>query len=387
MSRPRILLFSNWFAPGFKGGGSQLAIINLVHALRDEFEFWVVSRDRDVGDSHPYAGTQINTWIQKDQFHVRYQSPEEQGYFAIAEIIRSTPHELVHLNSVVSIPFAAEPLVFRRTQPREIPVLISPHGEMSPRARAEKPLRKSIYLGVTRATRLFADAHWHAASPMEERDIKEVWGADASVMVAPILPPSSVVLAKVWTRSLKTAGALRCVFLSRIDRMKNLDLAIDLISATPNATLDIYGPVGQPDYWAVCMARIAESKYSDAFRYRGSVSSDKVIETLAQYDLLVQPSRSENFGYTILESLSAGCPVLISDQTPWRALESAGIGFDLPLGKPQQFRDALVQMRDLDESTHSAWRERARSYAQTYISTSPAKVATREMYSALLHRR
>jgi len=387
MSRPRILLFSNWFAPGFKGGGSQLAIVNLVHALREEFDFWVVSRDRDVGDSQPFSGIRANAWVERERFHIRYLAPEKQGYFAIAEIIRSTPHEVMHLNSVVSLPFAAKPLLFRKSRSKGCPILISPHGEMSPRARAEKPVRKSVYLRAARMAGLFEGAHWHATSPLEERDIKDVWGTKASVTVAPILPPLMIASEPIQTRSPKAAGILRCVFLSRIDRMKNLDLAIDLISATPNATLDIYGPVGQPDYWAACLARIAESKHPDAFRYRGSVPSDQVIETLSQYDLLVQPSRSENFGYTILESLSAGCPVLISDQTPWRMLASTGIGFDLSLSKPEQFLDVMRQMRDLDETAHSSWRERARRYAQNYILTSPAKVATREMYSALLNQR
>jgi glycosyltransferase involved in cell wall biosynthesis len=38
-----------------------------------------------------------------------------------------------------------------------------------------------------------------------------------------------------------------------------------------------------------------------------------------QYDLFVFPTRGENFGHVIIESLSVGTPVLLSDRTPWRA--------------------------------------------------------------------
>lgn len=387
MLRPRILFFSNWFAPGFKGGGSQLAAVNLVQQLQDEFEFWVITRDRDLGESRPYANIRSDVWIDEGRFHVRYQPPSKQGYYAIADLIRSTHHDLMHLNSFVSIPFAAKPLIFQKLRSVGIPVLISPHGEMSPRARAKKPLRKSIYLQAGKTTGMFGNAHWHATSSLEKSDILDVWGNDVPVTIAPILPPPAISTSVIRTRKTKVGGTLRCVFLSRIDRMKNLDFAIDLVSAVSNVTLDIYGPIAQADYWAECQARIAASKYSDAFKYCGSLPSQEVIDTLSQYDLLLQPSQSENFGYTILESLSAGCPVMISDQTPWRALERAGIGFDLPLGEPAQFHSLLMQMRDLDEAAHSAWRMRARKYALEYIKTSPAKAATRDMYMTILDGR
>ena len=35
-----------------------------------------------------------------------------------------------------------------------------------------------------------------------------------------------------------------------------------------------------------------------------------------EYDLLFLPTKGENFGHVILESMSAGTPVLISDTTP-----------------------------------------------------------------------
>jgi hypothetical protein len=32
-----------------------------------------------------------------------------------------------------------------------------------------------------------------------------------------------------------------------------------------------------------------------------------------------------------VEAWSAGCPVLVSDRTPWRALAADGVGWDVPL--------------------------------------------------------
>jgi hypothetical protein len=52
---------------------------------------------------------------------------------------------------------------------------------------------------------------------------------------------------------------------------------------------------------------------------------------LAEYDLFLFPTLGENYGHVISEALASGCPVVISDQTPWRNLEAEGInrnGFD-----------------------------------------------------------
>ena len=57
----------------------------------------------------------------------------------------------------------------------------------------------------------------------------------------------------------------------------------------------------------------------------------------ATHDLLILPTQGENHGYVIQEALLSGCPVLISDRTPWRGLAALGVGADLPLEQPERF--------------------------------------------------
>ena len=54
--------------------------------------------------------------------------------------------------------------------------------------------------------------------------------------------------------------------------------------------------------------------------YKGSVESDKVPGILKDYHFFLMPSEGENFGHGILEALTAACPVIISDKTPWTDL-------------------------------------------------------------------
>ena len=64
----------------------------------------------------------------------------------------------------------------------------------------------------------------------------------------------------------------------------------------------------------------------------------------------------------ILKALCAGCPVLISDQTPWRDLEEKGVGWDLPLSKPEMFQEVLQRCVDMNDDEYVKWSERARKY-------------------------
>ena len=85
------------------------------------------------------------------------------------------------------------------------------------------------------------------------------------------------------------------------------------------------------------------------------------------YHALLMPSLTENFSYTVLESLQAGIPVLISDQTPWRDLEAQGIGWDLDLVTRQPWLDALQILIDRGLTENYAHHIRVHHYAKQWV--------------------
>jgi glycosyltransferase involved in cell wall biosynthesis len=101
--------------------------------------------------------------------------------------------------------------------------------------------------------------------------------------------------------------------------------------------------------------------------YSGGVSRDRMGELLAQHDMMFLPTLGENFGHAILESMAAGCPVLISDRTRWRGLEAAGAGWDVALEEPERFREILGKCAEMDPEAWSALSERAKRYGQQRI--------------------
>ena len=95
--------------------------------------------------------------------------------------------------------------------------------------------------------------------------------------------------------------------------------------------------------------------------------SDEVPIVLKSYDFFVLLSEGENFGHAILEGLSAGCPVIISNRTPWRNLESKQIGWDIEVEDKNTILETFQKALDMDQQTYQGWSLSALSYAKNFI--------------------
>ena len=93
------------------------------------------------------------------------------------------------------------------------------------------------------------------------------------------------------------------------------------------------------------------------------------------YHALLMPSLTENFSYTVLESLQAGIPVLISDQTPWRDLQSQRVGWDLPLEDLSTWAAALEQLSHQALAERLEQSQRALGYAEEWGANYSQKAA------------
>ena len=82
---------------------------------------------------------------------------------------------------------------------------------------------------------------------------------------------------------------------------------------------------------------------------------------------MLLPTTGENFGHTILESFMAGCPVIISNRTPWKDLENLRVGLDIPLENPERFIEAIASFASLDQDAFVVYSGNAFAFAKSYI--------------------
>lgn len=360
----KILILADYYLPGYKGGGPMRTLSNMVDRLGDEYRFRVLTRDRDLGDAEPYQGILADSWLPVGKAEVCYLPPRALSLRRLRALFQDTEHDAVYLNSFFSPAFTIKPLLLRRLGliPR-VPFIVAPRGEFFPGALSHKSLKKRAYLELARVLGLYQGITWQASSQYEEEYVRRWFGEQVPVVVAPN-PSSAVHGAKESPpRREKVAGRLRIVFLSRISWEKNLSGALTMLKGLRGEVqLNIYGPLEDKSYWVKCQKIIDSLPRNVQVRYQGSVPYDRVIDVMADHDLFFFPTHGESFGHVVLEALLAGCPVLISDRTPWRDLRSKGVGWDLPLEQPGRFRAALQSCINMNSQEHWTWSQRARAF-------------------------
>jgi glycosyltransferase involved in cell wall biosynthesis len=362
----KVLCLLAYYLPGFKSGGPARTVANMAAHLRDQIQFHIITSDRDQGDTAPYANVPIDRWTRWEGVDVFYASPSNISADRLATLIRDTPHDVLYLNSFFDPVFTVRPLMARRLGglPGK-PAVIAPRGEFSPGAYHIKAWKKRPFVALTRAAGLYSGLTWQASSDYEREDIRRVMRNTATdIVVAPDLPPLP---SNTETRARgRTSGTpLRVCFLSRISPKKNLDFALDVLHHVQTPVMfDIYGPREDAAYWQRCEALMKTLPKHHVASYRGAVEHERVTTVFGDYDLFLFPTRGENFGHVILESMLAGTPVLLADTTPWRQLEASGVGWDLPLNDRNAFVSAIEAAAARDAKDYSAWRSRVREYAR-----------------------
>jgi len=379
---PTILTFVAWYLPGFKAGGPLQSIANLVDRLGDEFTFRIVTGDRDMGDTKPYPDIRPGTWQQVGKAQVCYLSPELQRLRPIARLLQDTPHDVLYLNSFFTPRFTTLPLLARRLglAPR-CPTVIAPRGEFSEGALALKTRKKRVFMAASRATGLHSGLTWQASTEHEAADIRRTMGPVApDIRVASDLPRRVPPTAQMAQRN--PGEPLRVVFLSRISPKKNLLFALEVLAQVRvPVTFSIYGPKEDADYWHRCEEAIKALPPNVRAHYCGRLDPAQVIPTLRAHDLFFLPTLGENYGHVIAEAFQAGLPVLLSDQTPWRGLQEAGIGADLLLGDTTPFTRYIETFAKMPPDEHEVMQRNVAKRTAEITDVSQDLCANRNLFN------
>lgn len=384
MGKPKILVIQDYFLPAYKGGGSLRTVANIVDRMAGDFDFDVLCRDRDQGDTEAFPDLEPG-WLQRHGCRVRYLPPSSITMRGLRCAAAESDYALIYFNSFFSR-FTVFLLIQRRLgRLRERPVVLAPRGELGLQPLAIKGFKKAVYIRLARWFGLYRGITWHASSPAERREILRFFDDPVEIGAdLPALPPDAAALPRPPA---KRPGELRLVFLSRLARKKNLPRAIELAGRVPGSVVfDIYGTAEDPAYLRECLALIEQLPHNVSCRYCGPLPYDEVHATLARYHVFLFPTLNENFGHVILEALLARLPLVLSDTTFWRGLQAKGAGFDLPLDDDAGFDAALRGFVEMDQERYDEMSENALRLAHEYL-RDPAPVAdTRALFLRCLGR-
>ena len=362
-AKKNILILCDWFLPGYLAGGPVQSIANLTNLLCEEFNFNIITTDRDFKSNKAYENIKSNEWTTFENRTVFYVSPENLNEQFLLALIKNTPHDVMYLNSLFSKHFTINVLKWKAKNKITSKIILAPRGMLGDGALAIKSLKKKLFLIYAKSFELFKNIHWQSTSTQETSEIKKRIGTNVLLSEISNLPNSATEIKTIE----KTENILRLCFISRISEKKNLNYSIEVLKEIKSLkiTFDIYGPIEDVVYWKSCLENAKTLTSNISFNYKGIVTPHEIGHTISKYHALFLPTQNENFGHIIVETLQHGRAVVISDQTPWRNLENESVGFDISLTEKQKFIKAIEKLGELNQTEFNT----TATHCSTYINS------------------
>lgn len=329
----RVLHIVPYYEPAFRYGGPVRSVSTLCRALvRLGVEVTVFTTNAD-GDK--FLPVPVASPTNVDGVRVCYfQLERPHRFFRSTSLFhaactRIREFDLVHSCSLWTYMMYA---ATRACALGGVPRIDSPRGGLMAWDFAHRHWKKQLYLSFGGWRQLNAAAAIHCTDSLEAEAIK----------ILRLKPPTYIVPNAVDLDSFAAPlqrGRLRSqlglpknatvtLFLGRLTAKKGIDLSLrafrSIIQQHKNAVFVIAGP--EDDGTGCGAQRLAASLgIGDQVRFIGEVHGQDRLAALADSDLFILTSHSENFGMAAAEAMAAGLPVLLSNQTGIaRAAEASG---------------------------------------------------------------
>jgi glycosyltransferase involved in cell wall biosynthesis len=362
-TRKKLLILIDWFAPGYKAGGPIRSCVNLSLAMKDDFDVFVLTSDRDLGDDKPYPGIELDQWTRHfdPNVNVYYISKEAFSPTTVKKVVSGLNADLIYLNQMFSPHLVIYPIWLNLLGKLKGKLILCPRGALYPSALGLKSYKKLPFLALIRWAGAHKKIRFHATNDRERAAIRKYFPG-SEVVVADNLPDFRQL---PFASVAKQPGVLKAVFVGRIHPIKNLLFLLQVLGKVrSHVELTIVGPIEDRVYWDACIAATQILPPNINVVHLGPMANDNINPVLLHSHIFILPSTGENFGHSIFESLLVGRPVLLSDQTPWRGLKEKHLGWDLPLARQEAFTSAIDEaaswtQEEFDVYAHAAWEHAA----------------------------
>lgn len=258
--------------------------------------------------------------------------------------------DLVHIHALFSYAALPAAVLARRAG---VPYIVRPLGTLNRWGfENRRPWLKKLSFRLIESRILRRAAAIHFTSGQERCEAAELV-ADGRTEIIPNpldASPHSWPLGAFRARFPHLEGQRIILFLSRLDEKKGLDLLLAAFARVhqqcPDTVLVLAGS-GHPDFVAALQDRSAAMGISSSVLWAGFLSGEQKWAALADADIFVLPSYSENFGNAVVEAMAAGLPVVVSDQVGIHSeIAEAGAGAVVPCNVDRLAQQLLEFLAD-----------------------------------------
>jgi glycosyltransferase involved in cell wall biosynthesis len=284
-------------------------------------------------------------------------------------------YDLVHIHALFSYPSIAAAFCARRAG---VPYVVRPLGVLNRWGMTRRrPWLKKLSFRFLESRVIRDAAGIHYTSEQESAEAAELGVKHISLIVPNPVDISDETPIRGQFRAAHPAlqGKTIVLFLSRIDAKKGIDLLLPAFARAqvshPSAVLVVAGD-GDLALVEKLKAQARGLGLGENVLWAGFLQGANKRGVLADADVFVLPSYSENFGVAVVEALGTGLPVIVSDQVGIHAdIERAEAGLIVECSE-EPLALALSRLIE-DMPLRNRLAANARKLAQRY---SPTVVAT-----------
>lgn len=367
----KIFITIPWFLPAFRAGGPVQSVANLVREFHEGVEYFIFCGDTDLNGAE-LEGIEANQWTRfNEHTQVWYAGPEKISD-TLVKLVETEKPDFLFIIGLFSWHFNIVPMMFCKGTKR----ILSTRGMLHPGALSQKRWKKKIYLQLFKLLEYQYKVVFHATDVEEGNYIRSYFGEPANVSVAGNFPNKIPLLS---TQD-KLIGSLKLISIALISPMKNILKVLQALEPIAfSIEYDIYGSVKDEEYWDLCKEQIKKLPGNITVNFHNEIEPQKVQDALEKAHVFILPSKSENFGHAIFEALSAGRPVITSNNTPWNHLKESDAGMNVSIENNFELTDAIGFFVSMNQEEMEKWSVAAHNYSEAAVDVEKIKEEYREM--------
>lgn len=311
----RILHIIGTYKPAFVYGGPMFSVSALAETqtlLKHDVTVFTTNSNANKNLNVP-TNTVVDVEGVKVIYFNRIARFTEFSFSLIKYLLKhSKEYDIVHIHSWWSLNILCCSWILFLKQQKFI---ISPRGMLSPYSFQNKAsiIKKIIFNLISKP--LLVNSYLHATSRIEENDLRLLLKKKdrlfniPNIIAFPRISESSILINNSDKKQ------INLLFLSRIDKVKGIEYIIKalplLVKEGIGVTLKIAG--SGDDNYINELKRIAQlHSVTENIEWIGFVSGESKEKLFRESDVVLLPSKTENFANIILESLFFGKPVIVS---------------------------------------------------------------------------
>ena len=362
-----ILIFTDWYVPGYKAGGPIQSVYNLANVLSRKHIVRVVCSDRDLNSTDAYAGITCNVWIElAEQHYVMYLNREGSSFKNIKQIVKLNQNNILYINGLYSLKFSLFPALLASYYNIK-KCFISVRGMLHQSALSVKPIKKQVFLAFARGFGLYSKSVLLASGTRETEEIRRALGK-VQIRLAPNIPMLPDSISNPERQNKCKPDETSFLFLGRIAPEKN---PVSVLQALKIAETPCYvtfcGTAAEGPYFSEFQKEMSELPPFVVVKYIQDLPHEQIPSLLVEHDVMILPSLGENFGHAIFESFVHAVPVIIGNNTPWAGIHEHHAGIETNPMDVTAIAEAIRRFAEMGGSEYSQWSAGARKMAMQYF--------------------